>query len=72
MWRGEKRMISRNVRIVPKRRNMLALLAIPLGVFLWSIGWSFYWIGQKNERLRAAPVNKKENVTLPCSCLTQN
>ena len=54
-------MISK--RVMTKRRNRLVLLAIPLGVFLWSIGWSFYWIGQKNERSRAATANKKENVT---------
>jgi hypothetical protein len=39
------------------------MLAMPIAVFLWCIGWSFYWIGQKNEKLRLSPVNKTENVT---------
>jgi hypothetical protein len=59
----KKRMISRIVLTMPKRRSKLVLLALPVAVFLWCIGWGFYWIGQKNEKLRPAPVNKTENIT---------
>ena len=57
-------MISRNVLAIPKRKSIFVLLAMPVAVFLWLIGWALYWIGAKKEKLKPAPVNKTENVTL--------
>jgi len=49
---------------MPKRKRALMLLAMPLAVFLWFIGWALYWVGAKKEKLKTEPVKKKESVTL--------
>ena len=49
---------------MPKRNRIFLLLAMPVAVFLWCIGWALYWIGAKKEKLKPAPVKKAENVTL--------
>ena len=47
-----------------KRKRIYVLLAMPVAVFLWLIGWSLYWIGARKEKSKPEPVKHKENVTL--------
>ncbi len=36
-----------------QRRNLGAvLLMLPLAVFLWFIGWSFFWIGSRRTVIK--------------------
>jgi len=49
---------------MPKRKRALMLLAMPLAVFLWFIGWTLYWVGARKKKLKPEPVKKKESVTL--------
>jgi len=46
-----------------KNKRIFAMLALPIVVFVWCIGWGFYWMGQANEKSTPKPVNKTENVT---------
>ena len=43
---------------MPKRNRLIAVLAMPAAVFLWSIGWALYWYGPK----RAKPIQKETHV----------
>ncbi len=48
-----------------RRNNRMALLLLPALVFIFFMGWSMYWIGNKKKpehEKRKAP--KKDNVTL--------
>jgi len=56
-------MIAGNALTMPKRRSILVWLALPVAILFWYIGWAFYWIGQKNKKLKPGPINKTENVT---------
>jgi flagellar basal body-associated protein FliL len=48
---------------MPKKKRIFVLLAIPVAAILWCIGWSLYWIGEKKEKSKPAPVNKTRNLT---------
>jgi flagellar basal body-associated protein FliL len=34
-----------------KRKSLAVLLAIPVVVFLWIIGWGLYWVGSKTTKV---------------------
>jgi len=57
------------VLAMPKRKRLFVLLAMPIAVFLWCIGWSFYVVGAKRKKLKPTSVIKTEkvifNVLLP-------
>jgi hypothetical protein len=40
---------------MPKRNRAASFLLMPIGVFLWCIGWSLYWIGSKRETTKPKP-----------------
>ena len=50
--------------IMPKRNKVSALLAMPVAVFLWCVGWGLYWIGARKKKVKPALAKQKENVTL--------
>lgn len=44
---------------MPRRHRALSILVMPIGVFLWLIGWSLYWIGhEKESRKKPEPPNQ--------------
>jgi hypothetical protein len=43
-----------------KRRAAISLLAMPIVVFIWFIGWSLYWFGRKKKKLKPDLANQKE------------
>ena len=48
-----------------KRTNSLAILLLPALIFLFFMGWSIYWTGdKKDQKLADRKEPKKENVTL--------
>jgi hypothetical protein len=57
-------MISRNVLAIPKRKSIFVLLAMPVAVFLWYIGWGLYWIAAEKEKLKPEAAKQKENVMI--------
>jgi flagellar basal body-associated protein FliL len=47
-----------------KSRRVFVILAMPIVVILWCIGWSLYWIGAKKEKAKPKLANQTENLTL--------
>lgn len=31
------------------------LLMLPVAVFLWFVGWGFYWVGSRTKQVRVKP-----------------
>ncbi|MGD0451243.1 MAG: hypothetical protein ABSA79_09360 [Candidatus Bathyarchaeia archaeon] len=40
---------------MPRRNRVASFLAMPIGVFLWIIGWSLYYVGSKRESSKPKP-----------------
>jgi len=48
-----------------KRSNAMALLLLPALIFIFFLGWSMYWTGNKKDQKHAkTKAPEKENVTL--------
>jgi hypothetical protein len=47
---------------MPKRNKAIAIIMMPLAIFLWVIGWSLFQAGSKKEprRQQVEPPIKKE------------
>ena len=43
---------------MPRRSRLVTVLVMPVAVFLWSIGWVFYWFSSKNVK----PIQKETHV----------
>ncbi len=53
---------------MPKRNRSVSFLLMPIGVFLWCVGWGLYWVGSKRKSTRAKPkltVQKELEVLVP-------
>jgi hypothetical protein len=50
-----------------KRRPAISLLAMPIVVLIWFIGWSLFWFGEKKKKLKPDSAYKKE-ISPFCSC----
>ena len=50
---------------VKRKRSKLTLLALPILVFIFFMGWSMYWIGdRKRPKAKNRKAPKEDNVTL--------
>ena len=47
---------------MPRRNRALFFLIMPVAVFIWSIGWSLFWMASKRESVKPTPKlpSKKE------------
>lgn len=43
---------SGNSRIRPKRKRMLALLAMPFAVLIWCMGWGLFWVSEDRRKIK--------------------
>jgi ATP-dependent Zn protease len=56
-----------NLTQKPRRQNRaLTVLLMPVLVFLWLIGWSFHWIGRRNQKGKSQKKTqeKQDDLTL--------
>ncbi len=55
------------MRVTKQRRTrskVVAALLLPAIIFMWIVGWAFYWIGhQKETKYSTQQVPKRDNVT---------
>ena len=45
-----------------RRRRLLGLLMVPIGVLVWCVGWSLVWIGGTKEKLKPKLAEQKRNL----------
>jgi flagellar basal body-associated protein FliL len=50
----------------PKKRNRaITILMLPAAVFMFVVGWAFFWIGHQQKVLqKTQPARQKDSVTL--------
>jgi len=46
-----------------RRRRLLGLLMIPIGLFAWCIGWSLFWMGKTKKKLKPLQAEHGGNLT---------
>ena len=50
-------------RIMPRRSRLVAVLLMPIAVFLWCVGWSLYWIGLSRESLKPRMIREADELS---------
>ena len=45
-----------------RRRRLLGLLLLPIGLLAWCIGWSLLWIGETKEKLKPRLAEHRGNL----------
>lgn len=48
---------------MPKRSRIVVFVMLPVAVFLWFVGWSFYWIGGKKEEAKPKKIAEANDLT---------
>ena len=43
---------SGSFRLRPKRRRILALLAMPFAVLIWCMGWGLFWVSEDRRKIK--------------------